>query len=537
MKKNLFIILFSLIISAFAHSQVKLSDEFSFELGKPYTVIDADEKYYYQIDNYIITVKITNTEMTVQKFDASTLSFVKKLEVTDLPKGFGWEAITVYNNKFLLFYNSYDKPNVTEQLYYRELDLENMTFGSDNLLCSVKGKITGTLFGKGFSFNTRDKFNFNYSYDSSKVLLQYRRKPVETDDAINHDSIGFFVYDKNFTLLWTKDVKMPYTEKKMSILEYSVDSEGNVYILTAVSDGSVDIGKCMNGKSGYHIELLRIFATSKEIDKVTVTLKSKYINSISLFESPKNYMVCAGFYAKTKDKYNADGLFMFKVGKSGDAYDTASYEIPVEILNQYVSEKTQNKNEKKESDDKAEFEDLVMRNVLICDDGSFILVGEQYYSVTTTTTDSKGSVSSHTNYYYNDILAAKIGTDGKLAWMKKLPKRQKGAKGRGGLGFKYINEKGNHYFLFLDNIKNQDIAISQIPACHIDEAGGFLTAYKINDADGEVTKHTILDTRDAKGMDLFQFNTGRIMPVSTNEFVVEFYKKDKQDILVRITIK
>jgi hypothetical protein len=537
--KNILMTSILLIAFHFTYSQVKLSEDFSYTIGKPYEVIDAAEKYYFHLGDYILNAKIDDDVLTIQKFDAKTLGFIKKIEVADFPKGYGWETITVFNNKFLIFYNSYDKENNTEQLFYRELDVANLSFiGKDKLLYSVKGKVTGTLYGKGYSFKTRDKFNFLYSYDSSQVMIQYKRKPVDTDNAVNHDLIGFSLFDKNFKQLWNKEVKMPYTEKKMEILDYSIDSDGNAYILSAVSDdNNTDIKKCINGKAGYHIELLNITASSNDINKSSITLKNKYINGISLFESPKNYMVCAGFYNKSKNKANVDGIFMFKAGNDGSIYDTAFYEIPLEIINQYASQKTQNKNDKKEESDKAELEDMVMKNIVIGADGSILLIGEQNFYIITTSTSSTGSTSSTVTNFYNDILVTKIGADGKLDWMKKLPKRQKGSKGKGGMSFKYINEKNNHYLLFLDNIKNQNLTINDVPSFHVDEAGGFLTAYKINDTNGEVSKHSIFDTKDVKGMPVYQFNTGRILPISSNEFIIEVYKKSKEDVLIKIAIK
>ena len=45
-----------------------------------------------------------------------------------------------------------------------------------------------------------------------------------------------YVFEKNMAQVWNKEVKMPYTEKKMNNLDYSVDSEGNGYMLTTVYD-------------------------------------------------------------------------------------------------------------------------------------------------------------------------------------------------------------------------------------------------------------------------------------------------------------
>jgi hypothetical protein len=511
-----------------------LSESFSYTVGKPYQVIDADEKYYFHLGDYYIAVKIVDDVMNIQEFDITSLNLIKKIAVSDFPKGYGWESIAVINKKFYIFYNSYDKAKNTEQLFYRELDTENMTLSADKLLCSVSGKITGTFYGKGYSFKTRDKFDLSFSYDSSNVYIKYRKKPASGSETM--DSVGFFKFDKNLNQLWTKTAKMPYTEKKMSPIDYSFDSEGNIYYLVAVSDDNTDISKCLRGKAGCHFELLRMTTEAKKFSKTTVTLGVKYARDVALFSGPKNYMICAGYYNKTKNLYNVDGVFVFKAGKDSAIYDVNTYEIPLEILNQYASTKTQNKNDKKDEKDKAEFEDLIMKNIIIDSDGSILLIGEQNYDITTTTTSSNGGTSSHTRYYYNDMLVTKLSAAGKLAWMKKLPKRQVGSKGKGGLSFKYIYCNNNHYLLFLDNIKNQALTINDVPDYHVDEAGGFLTAYEVKDASGDVTKHSIFDTKSVKGIPVYQFSTGRIKRISSNEFIVEVYKKDKQDELIKITV-
>lgn len=535
MKKILLFIAALMWVSLCAFSQTQLSKDFSYKIGKPYKVIDTKEKYFYHVGGDILTAITDEDVLTLQKFDTATLGEVKKTDISNFPKGFGWEEMTALNDKFIVFYNSYDKEKNVEQLFYRELDPDNVTLGDDKLLCSVSGKVTGTLYGKMFSVKTRDKFIFHYSYDSSKILINYRKKPL-SDEA--HDSIGLMVYDNNLKQLWSKVVKMPYGQKKMENLQYGVDSEGNVYILSAVSNGSTDIKKCVKGKGECHGELLRIKANTSEVSKTNIEINKEVMHDITLFESPKNYMVGAGFYSNAKEtnKSNASGIFIFKAGKEGAIYDAATFEIPLEILNQYASQKTQNKNDKKEEKGKAEFEDLMLDDVKIMADGSIILMGEQHYDIVITHATSSGGTTTQTTYYYNDILVTKIGADNKLAWMRKLPKRQKGNKGLGGMSYKYIKGKDNYYFLFLDNVKNHDLAINEVPAYHVDGEGGFLTAYKVSIAKGDVSKDYIFDTKDVKGTQVYQFKTARILSISPTEFVVEVYKKEKEDEMIKITL-
>ena len=229
-------------------------------------------------------------------------------------------------------------------------------------------------------------------------------------------------------------------------------------------------------------------------------------------------------------------IFTFRFDPSGNIVDENIIEFPLSVLNQFVSERTQKKNEDKDDDDKSEFSNLVLRKFIVQEDGSFILVGEQAYVVERTRTDSKGMTHTSYTYYYNDMLMAKIDNTGKLAWMKKLPKRQKGSRGKGGMSFAYFNGGGKHYVVFLDNVKNKNLPINKVPEQHSDGRGGFLTAYRVDDASGQTKKYSFFDVDDYKDMEFDQFTAKRVLSCGPNEFAVEFYKKKKEDVYVKVSI-
>ena len=341
------------------------------------------------------------------------------------------------------------------------------------------------------------------------------------------------VFDNGLNKISLQEIKMPHTEKQMDNIDYAVDSDGNAFVLSLVyNDEPVKKDK----KLTYFIELLKIKPNSPAITTMPVVLQGKFVNKLWLYETSKNKMVCAGYYNNEKDSDGANGIMLFNVSSDNKISGMINHEIPVEVLNQFVNERAQNKNKKKDKDDKAEFEDLVLRSLLVQADGSILLTGEQYYSITTTYYSQSGS-RTITTYFYNDILACKINADGSLAWMRKLPKRQKGNAGRGGMSFKYMSGEKEHYFLFLDNEKNMKLSLNEYPAGHLDGRGGFLTAYKINDATGVVDKISILDTKDVQGVELYQFAVNRILPISKNEFVFEAYKKGKEDLMLKVNFK
>lgn len=540
-KKLLFLTFILNVNLSFA--QEKLPEK-NISLGKPYPVVDAKTKEYFTYKDYIISVKREGKEFTLQTFDSKKLTMLKVKIYEDFPKGFVVEEFVVLKDRIFLFYSLWDKDHEKEQLFVREMDVVKCSFiDNGKLVFDINGKVTGTMVATGFYvFEAVDKFDFIQSFDETKLLIKYRKKPETKNDSKSNDVIGFKVFDENLTILSKNEVTMPYTEKKMDNLDYSIDSDGNVYIASLIyRDNSTD--KVTKDKNiNYDIELIKIETKTGKLIQTKIGLENKkYISSLQLFETAGNRTVCAGYYSdggkNGKDFNDANGIFKFDLQKGFTTPKIDYYDIPLEIINQNVSEKIVKKNNKKEdAEEKAALTNLEPELFYLSTDGSIYFIGEQQYYITRTTTDGKGNTRTYTTYFYNDILVTKINKDGSLAWMKKLPKKQKGGQPRGGLSFTFVEGEKDFYLIYMDNINNLTLASTDVPAYHVDGAGGFLTTYKINFNSGDIKKTSILDSRDVKGMKIYQFSTERISSSKNDEFIFEVYKKQKEDILIKVKL-
>jgi len=403
----------------------------------------------------------------------------------------------------------------------------------------VDGKITGGAklnFGTGISFSIAKKFAFEKSFDNSKLLIKYRKVPEKKNDKISFDQIGMYAYDSEMNEISGQLVKMPYTEAEMNNLAYTIDSDGDIYILTEVMKNGKTKRYEKDGTANFDVKLLTVDKGKTDASSVKVELTGKVINQIGFFEGPKGELYVAGYYGNAKKSvaYSTDGMFYFTMDASGELNNAIDVEIPVNIMKQYTSERSQKKMDKKEDDgDDLSMSNMILRNLIVDSDGSVVFVGEKHYSVTTT--DSKGN--QRTTYYYQNMLMAKLSKDGELLWMNQLPKSQSGGSPRGGMGYKYMQSGDSHYVLFLDHVANVTLGLSEIPKRHSDGAGGYLTGFKVDDNTGKITRFSILDTRNAQGIGLHQFNTSRIVELSANKFALECYKKDKEDIMITIDVK
>lgn len=530
---KLFIILLFLSSQLFSQT-VKTAKDFDVEIGTPYPVVDAPIKEYFYYNDEILSIKI-DAEITVQKFNANSLDQKSRKEVAtkkSLPRGYEHEEFVQVGDKVFEFYNVWDKPNKTEQIFVQEIKFGNMGLENNRLISKISGKVQSAM-GK-------DKIDIYDSFDQSKFLMTYRRHPKVKSDKVNKDVIGMTVFNEDMKIIWEKEITMPYTEAMMDNLGYTVDSKGNAYLLARVRTGD-----------NAHLELLKYNNSDKpEITEIKADGKH-FPHGITLKEGKNGVIYCAGFYGEGR---SANGVYISVINASGKITNEQFHDIPLEIINQNISERKQEKNEKKEDKGKeVGIYELGLDDIIVNEDGSFNLLGEVFYVRTTTTHTKSGTRTTYT-YNYLEMFMTKLTADGKVAWMKKLPKSQRFVTSSSGMGFgisfttsfkrngpdlsyKYMSTGKDHYLLYLDNIKNLDLPLNKYPATHASGKGGFLTAYKINDASGDVSKLSLFDLKDVKGISVYQFTTSRIVQPNDKEIIVELYKKQKQDILLRINLR
>ncbi|TRX31274.1 hypothetical protein FNW52_18845 [Flavobacterium sp. ZT3R18] len=551
--RKIFCFLFVISISLNTYSQMNIAKEKSFKVSEPYRVFDAKTKLYFAKGKEAMALKFDGDNIVIQKFEIEKPSFVKEKKYEKFfPKNYAVEEITELNNKYYFFFSSWDGDNEKEQCFSIEIDFEKGEFvGSPKLMFQVNGKIAGNTVismtsAYGYAIKPGYKFKFLKSNDNKNILIEYRKKPEVKRDVNSFDIIGLYTYDSNLNKMTNNEYTMPYTERRMDNLDYRIDNKGNLYVLVKVfhDDSYDDKKKKKDTESNYHIELFVIKSGSNKIEISKFENKDKFINKIWLFDTDKNFLVCAGFYSKggdvdsLKDIDDIDGIVTFKLKSDGVIYDKSFIEIPTEILNQYETERTKKKNEKKErKGEGAQFNDLELSELIVNKDGSVLIVGEQHFKVKRGSRSIGPGVSmDYYSYHYCDLLVTKITSDGKIDWMKKIPKNQKGMFELGGLSFKYFNANNNHYFVFLDNVKNIDLPLDKAPEQHSDGQGGYLTAVKIADSDGTLVKETILNAREVEDFEIFQYATNRVFKTGENSFMFEAYKKKKEDVMIKVNL-
>lgn len=516
----------------FVQAQVKLSKDFTIKVSQPYGVVDARNKEYFGDGaGHIVTVKNDDELVTIQRFNVSDGKELSKKEFKDFPKNTELQKTIQVGNKVFFIYTVPKKGDLFE-VYSREVDMAQGAFLAPKLIFTTKGDISRTkpLETIGVWGPMRGPFLSIYnSFDDSKIMIMYRRIPLKRSDALNKDILGFYVFDNTMKNLWGDEYTMPHTEKEMNNLAYCVTKDGAAHMLSYLNEAKA-------------FELININGAAPVVNK-TLELDGKLLfQNFNVKEDAEGNLVCVGYYARGIEakinwagganlSWNIDGLKVFRIDPAGKMLNNKDYEFPIELLNAFESAKQQEKNKKRDGEGKAGIPDLQLRQVVSNDDGSMTIIGEQYYIRNEFYINTTRLI-----YYYGDMIVSRIGKDGNIMWMKKLPKNQAGLTGKGGNGIRVINQKSHTYFLYTDNKKNAELKEGTAPEKHMDGRGGFLTAYKLDNATGSFERHLLFDMDDLNGEEIFQFNTSRIFEPETNVFCLESYMKKKVDKMIRMEL-
>lgn len=544
--KRLKISLCFLIAAVAVSAQSNLSKDFRVTTSEPYDVVDAQSKQYFTDNNgFAYSVKTNRENVVVQKFDIRNMKEVARNNYTDTPPYNTAVDIVQSGENYFYLFESLDKETNKRSVYLRELITGDCSLDKAKLLFTSDGSVANSPIGEDLgvlgakisqvamgyvALQEGPPFSVFSSFDGSKFMIKYRRKPIKKDDDVNFDLMGFFVFDSSFELIWGREVKMPYTEKEMNNLSYMVGNDGSVYMMT-FQNVNKEFRLLTVPQSG---ELM-----TKSVDIGKFMFKNLYMK-----ENKAGNIDFLGYYANGLDykffegsfgnlSFNINGIRYFEISKNCDIIKNKDIEFPLAVINKYESERVQSKNEQREEAGKAGIRDLALRQFKVNEDGSIFILGEQYYY---TKTYDKNTFSTVYRFFYEDLLATKLDVNGNVVWMEKLPKRQLGTQGKGGLSIAYLEGDQSHYVLFLDNVKNAELDINKVPAVHMDGRGGYLTAYKIDDNTGKAEKHTLYNSLEVNNIGTYQFNTGRIFKTADNALLVEVYIKGKKDMMIKMEL-
>ncbi|MBC7486917.1 MAG: hypothetical protein H7282_09220 [Cytophagaceae bacterium] len=473
------------------------------KVGKPYKLTKGQPRNYFYDGRYTIALKTSDRRVvTVQCFDTQTNTEVSKNIYTDLPEHEVQPPIES-NGNFYYLYHFYNGKEKKQQLCSRRVNVAQGTLEPAVVICSTSPTVT-ILFEEDITPILPVHFKITKSFDSSKVLITYRVKPKSRNDDSNFDVWGYHVLDKDLKPLWNKEVQMPYVQTKMNKWSSAVTSQGKVYQLIYSNINKYELLLIKQDTIETHLlDLMPELRASEfhlnETKDGNVMCTCFYTSEI-LTSTGKDYRMAISSALDVK-VYISDGLYFAEVSPDGKLIQEGKYEIPLDLLNAYEDEKTRTLNKEKESLGAAGQRDIKITNHLYTEDGGCIIIGEQqYYDLSAQFYDKY----AHATIVYGQIYAIKLDAQGKLVWIKKLPKKQSSYYKIRGMGMKSFTLNGYVYIIYLDTpgseFKENDVALE----------GQTLTVRKMNEETGEYRKYSLGGSNDIPGTTRMLFLMKRV---------------------------
>lgn len=341
------------------------------------------------------------------------------------------EFVILLKNQLYLFWSS---PNTRNKqcLYVNTINKSNLTINKEKKLL-VEPKIT-----------IKDQsYNYIFSEDTTHLLIYYG----QTYGKGQRENTGLYMFNKDFNLIWNKNVTLPYKENLLDAEQYVIDSDGNVYITGLIYLST----KKNNSKedSDFKYEIIKVTNKGENIDEYPVELNDLKVTDVIIRINEDKNIVCSG-YGSEKEKYLKKACYYLVIDKD-------SKKNIIENVN-IIGEDFDFTNEYKPKDYPEESFTCSTDELIMMDDKSSILIGEDFNSFTTSYSYS-GATGYQTMYklmfFYDDIYLIKRSSEGNLLWSTIIRKRQNTPNDEG-VNSSYTRAlvDSNLYFIFNDNPKN-----------------------------------------------------------------------------------
>lgn len=391
----------------------------------------------YEKENYII-----------DHFDASLNPVSKgELNLEDRKPKTSLQGLMYLNDKILLFTTSRDKKADINTLHLQTLD--QTTYAPDNN-SRVLSQIPGT---KG---SRRGYFSVIVSKDSSRVLV-VSYMPYSQDSP---EQFNLQVFDADMKPIWDKNIELPYADNLFAVNEFDIDNKGNVYVLGRLYKEVVKEKR--RGDVNYTNQVIAYLDNGGRKKEYTIDVENQFITDLKLEVTKSGDLIAAGFYSDL-GTYSIKGSYFILIDdETGKVIKESRKDFTLDFITQNLTDKEENKVEKRaEKGKNTELYEYQLDDLAIMEDGTIVMVAEQFYiRVVTTTSTSNGVTTTRTTYYYyfNDIITIFISPEGDIMSMAKIPKRQVSTND-GGPYSSYVKAIHDNkvYFIFNDHPDNLEV--------------------------------------------------------------------------------
>lgn len=373
------------------------------------------------------------------------------LEMKDKDKKRKYHSTIKIKDNIYVLSTFIDKKNDKKIIYAQQFDKANFKL-------SKRLKKVGEMPHKKRIIsvsNDHNNFGFLISRDSSKLLFMH----IQSEDKKANQKYNFRVMNSDLERLWSKRVSLPYESAMFQTNDVLVDNEGNVHLVGRLFRDKRRLE--VKGEINYDFHILSWYSEATDLREYTVKEEDRFLNTMKIAINNDNHIICSGFY-NLPDSEVINGSFFLKLNPESKEMIAKSFQaFDFDLFVETMTEKDEKIARKREAKGKSlNIESYSLRDLILKEDGSAILIGEQVYIDTYTpmpTRPTTGVRVSQTRitYRFDNVIVVNISSTGDIQWSKMIAKAQAAVgdgKGYGSYALAIVDEELN--FIFNDHLKN-----------------------------------------------------------------------------------
>lgn len=362
---------------------------------------DVDRQSVFGVDDDVIQVCQTldsRGRWRLLDVPMDSLSPVIESEI-ELSNGVRLEELISMRDSSFLFFSNYNRDERIFAMLRLARQKGSATFQID------------TIYTKHWSrADLRPEIHVALTPDSLHFLLaQTLPAPRKKDDPV---VLSF--HDIHGTMLWQKELVLPYSSDASEIQSVHVSNTGFSYILTGTD---LEKGKNISAKfKDSHSVLFCYNNLANKLKEYDVSFKDKHVLSAALLIDSAGEVRVFGYYSEVQEQF-VRGTFLLVIAAGGGPFIRATY-MPMDPG--FMSLVVGDEDQQAES-----ISNLFLDHYFLLPQHEILMVGERFHQVEYASIDPITNTVRMTHYnHYDDIVIHVIDSTGKMVRQHWVPKKQ-----------------------------------------------------------------------------------------------------------------
>jgi hypothetical protein len=335
----------------------------------------------------------------------------------------------------------------------------------------------------------RPRFVVRVSRDENRILVLFE-SPFERKAS---ESIALKVFDPALDMVWERTLDLPYEQDVVQVHQYEVDNAGGVYLMSGENPEKHAL--TWQRPQGRRYVVFYYDYPTNVLREYDVSLRDKQVLSVQFDLNAANELVIAGFYSNDF-QFAAAGTFLFILNAAAEGVRVASYmAFPPELIAQYLTERQAGRN--------PGLPDFYLDHLVLRDDGTFWLVGEQFAISENLMVDPMtGRQLIERRFTYDDLLAVQLNAEARITKSVRIAKRQFDTSQNPNLSYTLHVQPDRLVFHFNDHPESTERLAQKpdaSPAAWNGSRGAAVTRVTVNEA-GEVTRIGLIGPKTEEGL-------------------------------------